>query len=74
MPADIINLRAARKAKARAGAEAKAEQNRALFGRTKAEKARDKDAKARLASHLEGHRLEPWQTSDADGKPGKPRS
>jgi hypothetical protein len=36
--AEIINLRQARKAKARAGKEAEAAANRARFGRTKAEK------------------------------------
>jgi hypothetical protein len=36
--AEIINLRLARKARARAVAETKAAANRAAFGRTKAEK------------------------------------
>ncbi len=36
--ADIINLRQARKAKARSEAEAKAAQNRIAFGRTKVER------------------------------------
>ena len=39
--ADIINLNQARKQRARAGKGAKAEENRARFGRTKAEKAAD---------------------------------
>lgn len=38
MAADIINLRQARKAKARVEKEKTAEQNRLTFGRTKAEK------------------------------------
>lgn len=37
MTADIISLRRARKAKARADREARAEQNRIAHGRTKAE-------------------------------------
>lgn len=36
--ADIVNLRAARKAQARASAATQADINRAAFGRTKAEK------------------------------------
>lgn len=38
MSADVVNLRQFRKAKARTEKEAKAEQNRISFGRTKAEK------------------------------------
>lgn len=38
MSADIVNLRQARKAKARTDKERQAEQNRLLHGRTKAEK------------------------------------
>jgi hypothetical protein len=39
--AEILNLNKARKARAKATAKAEAETNRARFGRTKAEKARD---------------------------------
>ncbi|WP_323015862.1 DUF4169 family protein, partial [Devosia sp.] len=45
--ADIINLRTARKHKARADKETQAEQNRILFGRTKAEKLKQETEKAR---------------------------
>ena len=38
MSADIINLKRARKAKQRHAAATRAEQNRAKFGRTKAER------------------------------------
>lgn len=38
MSADVVNLRQFRKTKARSEKEAKAEQNRVTFGRTKAEK------------------------------------
>ena len=41
MSAEIINLRRARKAKQRREADARAEENRAKFGRTKAERAGD---------------------------------
>jgi hypothetical protein len=36
--ADVVNLRRARKAKARAEADGSAQENRVTFGRTKAEK------------------------------------
>ena len=56
--AEIINLRMARKAKARSEAEKQAEQNRAKFGQTKADKkARkaetDRAGKAHDAGKLE---------------------
>ena len=46
--AEIINLNKARKAKARAAGAAKAVENRAKFGRTKAEKARDDAERTRI--------------------------
>ena len=46
--ADIINLNQARKQRARAGKSAKAEENRARFGRTKAQKLADGVEKARV--------------------------
>lgn len=46
--ADIIHLNKARKARAKASAAAKAVENRASFGRTKAEKARDAAERARF--------------------------
>ena len=56
MMAEIVNLRQARKAKARAGKEADAAANRAKFGRTKAEKQAEA-AKAALADKaLDGHK------------------
>jgi hypothetical protein len=54
--ADIINLRKARKDKARAGKEARAAENRVRFGRTKEEK-RLAEAEKRLAERrIEAHR------------------
>jgi hypothetical protein len=53
---DIVNLRAARKSKARADAAKTAEGNRARFGRTKAEKQRDSGNKELARSFLDGHR------------------
>ena len=53
--AEIVNLRQARKQKARADKEARAAENRVLFGRTKAErelsKAEHELASRRLDSH-----------------------
>lgn len=57
--ADIVNLRAARKAQARASAATQADINRAAFGRTKAEKQKKTDLEAnRLQVGLDGAKLE----------------
>jgi hypothetical protein len=56
MPADIVNLRRARKAKARTDKESEATANRALFGRTKAEKTRQAAERKQAARALESHR------------------
>ncbi|WP_066696132.1 DUF4169 family protein [Sphingobium amiense] len=55
---DIINLRHARKAKARRDREKVAGQNRILFGRTKTKKARDEKSKVKMDQAIEGaHRV-----------------
>jgi Domain of unknown function (DUF4169) len=54
--AEIINLRKARKAKARADKEAEAAENRAKFGRPKAERSQSKAAKNLLDRKLDAHR------------------
>jgi hypothetical protein len=54
--AEIINLRRARKAKARATAETTAAANRAAFGRTKVEKDAAKAEVARTDRILDGAR------------------
>lgn len=64
MSADIVNLRQARKQKARKDREATAEDNRRKFGRTKAEKQAVEREKSGLKQHVDGHRLTP----DEDGK------
>lgn len=46
--ADIINLNKARKAHTKAAAAAKAVENRAKFGRTKGEKAREDAERTRI--------------------------
>lgn len=66
MTGEIVNLNRARKARARAEDAARAAENRALFGRTKAEKIRDSDKAERLKSHLDGHRRDP---GPEQGKP-----
>jgi hypothetical protein len=56
--ADIINLRQARKAKARVEAERLAQANRAKHGRSKAEKRLVDMAKQRQDAAIEGSRRE----------------
>lgn len=56
--ADVVNLRMARKAKARSAQQVQAQANRAKFGRTKGEKAHDAADTARLARILDGARRE----------------
>lgn len=51
---DVVNLRLARKAKARDTAQGQAASNRAKFGRTKAEKQRDALGAARAERLLDG--------------------
>ncbi len=58
MTAPPINLNKVRKAKARADAETKAVENRAKFGRTKAQKQVDASEKARAVHGLDGHKRE----------------
>ena len=57
--AEIINLRRARKAKARAEREDEAARNRILFGRTRAEKAQEAAEKERAEHQLDGHKRDP---------------
>lgn len=54
--ADILSLSKARKAKARAEKEAAAAQNRAKFGRTKAERQHDAATKALEAKQIDAHK------------------
>ena len=56
--AEIINLRQARKQKARVEAEKTAEQNRISFGRTKAERKLTGAERDKAARHIDGHRLD----------------
>ncbi len=54
--AEIINLRQARKQKARADKEVRAEQNRLTFGRTKAEKELTKAGQEMDRRRLDAHK------------------
>ncbi|MBA3446606.1 MAG: DUF4169 family protein [Pseudaminobacter sp.] len=67
----VVNLRQARKHKIRAEKDSLAEQNRALHGRTKAEKERDRLAAEKAESFVEDHRREGPESSAAGQKPGK---
>ncbi|MDH4990542.1 DUF4169 family protein [Aquamicrobium lusatiense] len=52
---EIVNLRQTRKRKARDDKELAAAQNRALHGRTKAERERDRKAEEKSRVVLDGH-------------------
>jgi Domain of unknown function (DUF4169) len=56
---EIVNLKNARKQKARAEAEAKASQNRAAFGRTKTDKKSAKAETEAAIKRIEGHKRDP---------------
>ncbi|MET0238457.1 MAG: DUF4169 family protein [Sphingobium sp.] len=56
--AEIVNLRMARKARKRIDEQRQAEQNRAKFGRTKAEKDRDRIDADRAVRRIDGAKLE----------------
>jgi hypothetical protein len=57
--AEIVNLKRARKEKARRERDNEADTNRRRFGRTKAEKTADKDADERARRALDARQLEP---------------
>lgn len=59
--AEIVNLRRARKQKARADKTRLADENRAAFGRPKAEKERQRLLSEQTERHLDGHRREPGE-------------
>jgi hypothetical protein len=56
--AEILNLNQARKARAKTDAKAKAAENRARFGRTKADKALDAARVGKLQRDLDGAKRE----------------
>ena len=55
---DVVNLKLHRKRKDRAVKEEQAAENRAKFGRTKAEKALTEAERQKLAKDLDGHKRE----------------
>lgn len=55
---DLVNLKSARKARARAQKEAEAASNRSLFGRTKADKALQEARAAQIQRTLDQARRE----------------
>jgi hypothetical protein len=57
--AEVVNLRQARKAKARADKASQAAINRAVFGESKAAKAARKAEAGREQRHIDGHQREP---------------
>jgi len=56
--AEIINLNRARKARQKAGAKATAVANRALHGRSRADRDAQKIERERADRHIEGHKRE----------------
>ncbi len=56
MSGEIINLRRARKQKARADKEQRAAENRRRFGLSKAERKHEAAERERAARHIDGHR------------------
>lgn len=56
--AEVINLRQARKARQRAEDQAKAAENRARFGQTKAERTKAQSEADRALKAIEAHRRE----------------
>jgi phage protein D len=55
----VINLRQARKDKARSTARAQADANAAKHGRSKAERLREQTKADKARAHLDGHMREP---------------
>ena len=65
--AEITNLTRFRKARARADKRRQGDENAALFGRTRAQKAAEDAARARAARTLDQHRREDEAEDGADG-------
>lgn len=57
--AEIVNLRQARKHKARAEKERRATENRAAFGRTRGEREKQHRLEDQAGRFIDGHRREP---------------
>jgi Domain of unknown function (DUF4169) len=63
---DIVNLRRARKARARSEADKAAEVNRVAFGRSKSEREISEKEKALAARRLDGHERVDREPGDAN--------
>ena len=63
---EIINLRQARKAKARAEHSANGDANRVAFGRTKLEKRATEKAKNQTKARMDGHFLTKGTDHESD--------
>ena len=70
---DVVNLNKFRKRKAKDARTKRAETNRRLHGRTKAERARDELAKRQLTRQVDGAKLERAPERD-DSPAGEPPS
>lgn len=55
---EVVNLRMARKARKRKGADAHASANRAKHGRTKTDRIRQQQEESRIDRNLDGAKLE----------------
>lgn len=69
--AEIVNLNRFRKAKQRSEAQQRATENRVRFGRSKAEKASDRDETARRERSLDAARIPDSDGNPAPGDAGK---
>jgi len=67
MSADVVNLRRARKARARSEKQVRAAENRARFGLTKAERLAAEARRTREAAVVDGAEREPPSASGAEG-------
>ena len=76
MTAEIVNLNKFRKAKERAEKEKLAQENRASFGRSKAERTRDEDEAERLEKQLDQAQRDTGVTTGAtvDFEPKNPQN
>lgn len=64
MSGDIINLRQARKARKRRDKDARAAENRVVFGRTKAERDKVRAESERAKAQVDAHQLRPHDRND----------
>ena len=68
---DVVNLNRFRKQKAKAERQKRAEVNRRLHGRTKAERAREELQKRKLTQAVDGAKLDPPARDEpAESEPG----